>query len=83
MLTQGDCPAVSRCVRNQALFSSESNIINMLGRHEYELHGIQNMGNTDKDHRIIYPDLKRHKSWQSTTIEYKDHVNKRVKELGL
>ena len=55
----------------------------MLGRHEYELHGIQNMGNTDKDHRIIYQDLKHHKSWQSTTIEYKDHVNKRVKELGL
>ena len=55
----------------------------MLGRHEYELHGIHNMGNTVQDHRIIYPELKRHKSWQSTTIEYKDHVNKRIKELNL
>lgn len=36
---------------NRYMFATESNVINLLGVHEYKLHGIEE---TD-DHLIVYP----------------------------
>ena len=58
------------------LYSSVSNIQNLLGVHEYIGHFIKNMDNSPKSHLQIYKDMRRHSSWEKTTSVYQKYMNR-------
>ena len=66
---------------NRELFSSVSNVVNILGAHEYEQHGLLSLGNDDRSHFLIYNRIKQHPSYHKTTDNYKKHVEARITNI--
>ena len=60
----------------QRIYSSRSNIQNLLGVHEYIEHFKNDMGNDDNSHLKIYKNMQKHESWNKTTQLYKDYMIK-------
>jgi hypothetical protein len=56
---------------NRFLFSTVSNIQNLLGIHEYKGHGIKRWGNANKRHYDVYLLQMNHPTWKKTTKEFK------------
>ena len=61
---------------NRHLYSTVSNVQNMLGAHELLGHGIKGWGDRTKTHYKTYEFQMAHPSWKSTTPEYKVFMNK-------
>ena len=59
---------------NRYLFSTVSNVQNMLGAHELLGHGINGWGDRTKTHYKVYEFQMAHPSWSKTTPEYKDFM---------
>jgi hypothetical protein len=53
---------------NRFMFSTESNVLNLLGVHEYKLHGINEMD----DHLQIYPLQMNDPTWIKTSKSFKN-----------
>ena len=62
--------------KEKDLFSSRSNIQNLLGVHEYIEHFKNDIGNGDHSHLRIYKNMQKHNSWIKTTRDYKDYMIK-------
>ena len=60
----------------QKIFSTVSNVVNILGVHEYKGHGIYKIDSKNKDHIRIYKMQKHDPTWKKTTDELKEHVKK-------
>ena len=56
---------------NRFLFSTVSNIQNLLGIHEYKGHGVNRWGNANKKHYDVYMLQMKHPTWKKTTKEFK------------
>ena len=56
---------------NRELFSTRSNIQNLLGIHEYVGHGIKKWGDANGKHKNVYELQMKHHTWKSTTIHFK------------
>ena len=65
----------------QKIFSTVSNVVNILGVHEYKGHGIYKIGSKNKDHIRIYKMQKHDPTWKKTTDELKEHVKNILNEL--
>ena len=65
----------------QKIFSTVSNVINVLGVHEYKGHGIYKIGNNNKNHIKIYKMQKDDASWKKATNDLKEHVKSILNEL--
>ena len=60
---------------NQKLYSTISNIINLLGVHEFEMHGMKKVDNSVLSHeKVIFKAMREHESWSKTTVEYKNEM---------
>jgi len=58
----------------QKIYSSRSNIQNLLGVHEYIEHFRNDMGNDNNSHLKIYKSMQQHPSWRNTTPSYKKYM---------
>ena len=59
---------------NRYLFSTISNVQNLLGIHEYKGHGLLRWGNMNGKHKAVYELQMRHRTWQKTTDRYKKRM---------
>ncbi len=61
--------------KEKDIFSSRSNIQNLLGAHEYIEHFKNNIGDSDYSHLRIYKNMQKHPSWIRATQFYKKYMN--------
>jgi hypothetical protein len=59
---------------NRFLFSTTSNVQNMLGAHEKIGHGQKGWGDATKTHHNVYEYQFRHNSWKNTTPAFKIYM---------
>ncbi len=57
-------------------YSALWNILNLLGAHEYEGHGIYNYRDEDKTHNKAYKHQMHHSTWENTTHFYKEEIKR-------
>lgn len=60
---------------NRSLYSTVSNVQNMLGAHELLGHGMNNWGDRTLTHHKVYEFQMAHPTWKSTTPQYKILMN--------
>jgi len=65
---------------NRYLYSTVSNVQNLLGAHELLGHGINGWGDRTGTHYKVYEFQMAHPSWTKTTPEFKAFINKRYQE---
>ena len=56
---------------NRYMFSTISNVVNLLGVHEYQLHGVSNLRGA-KNHLRVYQLQMKDPSWSKTTDRFKN-----------
>ena len=59
---------------NRFMFSTVSNIQNLLGVHEYKGHGVLGWGSAKGNHYDVYMLQMKHPTWQRTTKKYKQAI---------
>jgi hypothetical protein len=64
---------------NRYLYSTVSNVQNLLGAHEYTGHGIKGWKDSDYTHYKAYDFQMNHKSWNKTTGAFKNEIRKSAK----
>ena len=59
---------------NRFMFSTVSNVQNILGVHEYKGHGVLGWGSAKGNHYDVYKLQMEHPTWQRTTKEFKKAI---------
>ena len=59
---------------NRYMFSTVSNIQNLLGVHEYKGHGVLGWGSAKGNHHDVYMLQMDHPTWNRTTQKFKDSI---------
>lgn len=59
---------------NRFMFSTVSNIQNLLGVHEYKGHGVLGWGSVKGNHYDVYKLQMKHATWQRTTKKFKQAI---------
>lgn len=59
---------------NRYMYSTLSNVQNLLGIHEYKGHGLLQWGNANGKHKAVYDMQMRHLTWKKTTDEFKNEI---------
>jgi RHS repeat-associated protein len=60
---------------NRFLYSTVSNVQNMLGAHELLGHGMNNWGDRSNNHYKVYEFQMAHPTWRNATPQYKNFMN--------
>ena len=57
----------------KAIFTTVSNVINVLVGHEYNGHIINAYTDNDKNHHLVFESQMKHHSWSKTTEAFKQY----------
>ena len=62
------------------LYSTVSNVQNLLGAHEFIGHGVKGWGDVTKDHFKVYEFQMKHSTWKGTSEAFKTHTQKNYRD---